>query len=130
MRDSPRALPANRDALARLFTRSFADWALIDLLDSGALVRIAGAHRDPDKESILRELAARYAAQPRSPVWQVLQTGQALEAPVLTDEQLRSYCVDDHHAELIYRLGARSAVYVPLCARDAVIGVGLPLAPR
>ena len=111
------------DALARLFTRSFADWALIDLQDDGALVRIAGAHRDPDKEPILREMTARYAAQPRSPVWQVLQTGQALEAPVLTDEQLRSYCVDDHHAELIRRLGARSAVYVPLCARDAVIGV-------
>jgi signal transduction histidine kinase len=61
--------------------------------------------------------------QPRSPVWQVLQTGKPLEAPILTDEQLRSYCVDDHHAELIYRLGARSAVYVPLCARDHVIGV-------
>jgi predicted ATPase/signal transduction histidine kinase len=111
------------DALARLFTRSFADWALIDLHDSGALVRIAGAHRDPDKEPILREMTARYAAQPRSPVWQVLQTGQVFEAPVLTAEQLRSYCVDDEHAELVYRLGARSAVYVPLCARDAVIGV-------
>jgi signal transduction histidine kinase len=52
-----------------------------------------------------------------------LQTGQALEAPTLTDDQLRSYCVDDRHAEFVYRLGARSAVYVPLCARNAVIGV-------
>ena len=111
------------DALVRLFTRSFADCAVIDVPDNGVLVRIAGAHRDPDKEPILRELAERYAAQPRSPIWQVQQTGQALEAPVLTDEQLRSYCVDDHHAELIRRLGTRSAVYVPLCARDAVIGV-------
>jgi predicted ATPase/signal transduction histidine kinase len=111
------------DALARLFTRSLADWVLIDLQDDGALVRIASAHRDPDKEPILREMATRYAAQPRSPVWEVLQTGQALEAPVLTDEQLRSYCVDDHHAELVGRLGARSGVYVPLYARDAVIGV-------
>jgi predicted ATPase/signal transduction histidine kinase len=111
------------DALARLFTRSFADCAVIDLQDNGALVRIASAHRDPDKEPILRELAARYASQPRSPMWQVLQTGQAVEVPILTDDQLRSYCVDDHHAELIRRLGARSAVYVPLYARDAVIGV-------
>ncbi|HEX8111694.1 MAG TPA: ATP-binding protein, partial [Kofleriaceae bacterium] len=111
------------DALARLFTRSFADCVVIDLEDSGALVRTAGAHRDPDNEPILRELAARYAAQPRSPMWQVQHTGQVLEIPILTDDQLRSYCVDDHHAELIRRLGARSAVYVPLCARDAVIGV-------
>jgi signal transduction histidine kinase len=42
---------------------------------------------------------------------------------MLTDEQLRSYSVDDDHAELVRRLGARSAVYVPLYARDAVIGV-------
>src|SRR5262249_17521596 len=48
------------DALARLFTRSFADWAVIDLQDNGALVRIACAHRDPDKEPTLRELTARY----------------------------------------------------------------------
>src|SRR5262249_30332241 len=79
---------------------------------------------------ILRELAACYSAQPRSPIWQALQTGQALEVPVLTHEHLRSYCVDDHHADLIRRLGARSAVYVPLCARDAVIGVlTLPATP-
>jgi predicted ATPase/signal transduction histidine kinase len=111
------------DALAQLFTRSFADCTVIDLEDNGALVRIASAHRDPDKEPILRELAASYGSQPRSPMWQVQQTGQALEVHILTDEQLRSYCVDDHHAELVRRLGARSAVYVPLCARDTVIGV-------
>src|SRR6185369_9396547 len=32
-------------------------------------------------------------------------------------------CVDDYHTELILRLGMRSGVFVPLCARDAVIGV-------
>ncbi len=111
------------DALARLFTRSFADFALIDLEDHGALVRVACAHRDPDKEPLLREMAARYPARPQSPVWKVLQTGQAIEAPSLTDDQLRSYCVDDQHTELVRRIGTRSAVYVPLCARDAVIGV-------
>jgi predicted ATPase/signal transduction histidine kinase len=110
------------DALARLFTRSFADWAVIDFQDNGALVRIACAHRDPDEEPILRELAARYPAQPRSPVWQVLQTGNAVESPVVTDDQIRAYCVDEHHTELVLRLGARSGVCVPLCSRDAVIG--------
>jgi signal transduction histidine kinase len=110
------------DALARLFARSFADWAVIDLEDNGALVRIASAHRDPDKEPILRELAARYSVQPRSPVWQVLQTGKAVESPVLTDDQIRTYCVDEHQVELVRRIGARSGMFVPLCARDAVIG--------
>jgi signal transduction histidine kinase len=111
------------DALARLFTRSFADWAVIDLEDNGALERIACAHRDPDKEPILREVAARYSVHPRSPVWQVVQTGKPVESPVLTDDQIRALCVDERHAELIRRLGAQSAMFVPLCARDTVIGV-------
>jgi predicted ATPase/signal transduction histidine kinase len=110
------------DALARLFARSFVDWAVIDLQDNGTLVRIAGAHRDPDKEPILRELAERYALQPRSPAWQVLQTGKPFESAVVTDDQIRASCVDDHHVELLRRLGPRSGLFVPLCARDAVIG--------
>ncbi|HEX2684991.1 MAG TPA: AAA family ATPase, partial [Kofleriaceae bacterium] len=111
------------NALARLFARSFADWTLIDLEDNGKLVRIAGAHRDLDKELILRELAAGYPPSPRSPVWEVLRSGKAVELPVLTDDQLRNYYIDERQAELVRRLGAGSGVFVPLCVRDAVIGV-------
>ncbi|TMQ05224.1 MAG: GAF domain-containing protein [Deltaproteobacteria bacterium] len=111
------------DALARLFARSFVDWAVIDLQDHGALVRVACAHRDPDKEPLVRELATRYAVHPRSPAWQVLQTGKVFESPGVTEDQLRTYCVDEDHVQLVRRLGARSGLFVPLCARDAMIGV-------
>lgn len=111
------------DALARLLTRSFADWIVIDLIEGGTLTRIASAHRDPDKQRILHDMAARYPAQPRSPVWDILRTGKPFEIPELTDDQIRAYCVDDGQVELIYQLGARSGVFVPLCARDAVVGV-------
>jgi predicted ATPase/signal transduction histidine kinase len=110
------------DALVRLFARSFADCALIDLEENGTLVRIASAHRDPDKAPILRELVARYSPEQGSPVWEVLRTGKVVGAPVLTEDQLRTYCVDEHHFELARRLGARSGVFVPLYVRDAVIG--------
>ena len=112
------------DALARLCARSFADWAMINLEEKGAMVRIAGAHHDPDKEPLLRELAERYPPRPGSTtlVWQVLRTGEALELPVLAEDQIRASCVDEHHAELIRRLGTRSMVVVPLHVRDAVIG--------
>jgi predicted ATPase/signal transduction histidine kinase len=113
------------DALAQLCARSFADWAVIDLEENGAIVRIAGAHRDPDKEPLLRELAARYpprlGSAPRG-FWDLLRTGAPLELPALTDDQIRSYCVDEHHAELVRQLGTRSAVILPLCVRDALIG--------
>jgi signal transduction histidine kinase/tetratricopeptide (TPR) repeat protein len=112
------------DALVRLCARSFADWAVIDLEDQGAMVRIAGAHHDPDKEPLLRELAAHYPPRPGSTtkVWQAMRTGEPVELRVLTDEQIRANSVDEHHAELILRLGTRSAIIVPLYVRDALIG--------
>jgi len=111
------------DALTRLCARSFADWALVDLEENDALVRIANAHRDPDKEPILQELVVRYQPKRVAPVWESLRTGNVIEYPVLTEEQIRTYCVDDHHYELASRLCARSGVFVPLYIRDTVIGV-------
>jgi predicted ATPase/signal transduction histidine kinase len=111
------------DALVRLCARSFADWAWIDLEDNGALVRIASAHHEPDHEPILRELEARYPSVRRPPMWEILQAGEVVELAALTDDQIRTYCVDEHHVELVRRLGVRSAVFVPLQIRDAVIGV-------
>jgi predicted ATPase/signal transduction histidine kinase len=111
-------------ALVRLCARSFADWAVIDLEAQGAMVRIAGAHRDPDMEPLLRELVARYPPRPGSPtkVWQAMRTGETVELRVLTDDQIRANSVDEHHAELILRLGTRSAIIVPLYVRDVLIG--------
>ena len=111
------------DALVRLCARSFADWAWIDLEDNGALVRVASAHHEADQEPILRELAARYPTAQRPPMWDTLRTGKVVEIAALTDEQIRAYCVDEHHVELVRRLGVRGAVFVPLYVRDAVIGV-------
>ena len=112
------------DALARLCARSFADWAVIDLEEKGTIVRIVGAHREPDKEPLLHELAARYPPRPGSAtrVWDVLRTGEPLELSALTEDYIRSHCVDDQHAELVRRLGMRSMVIVPLRVRDAGIG--------
>jgi GAF domain-containing protein len=78
------------DALARLCARSFADWALIDLEDNGRLVRIASAHRDPDKEPLLGELVARYPAELRSPAWEVLRTSKVVESPAGVGEAFES----------------------------------------
>jgi signal transduction histidine kinase len=112
-----------RGVLAQLCARAFVDWAVIDLEENGAMVQLAGAHRDPDKEPILRELA-RQVPRPGSttPGWQVPRTGEALELPALTDDQLRAGCADERHAELVRRLGVRSAVVVPLHLRDAAMG--------
>jgi signal transduction histidine kinase len=45
-----------------------------------------------------------------------------VEAPRLTDDEIRAKTFDEHHAELLQRLGTRSALFVPLRARDALLG--------
>ncbi|HVH43223.1 MAG TPA: AAA family ATPase, partial [Labilithrix sp.] len=111
-------------ALTRLCARSFADWAVIDLDEAGTIVRLAGAHRDPEKEPLLRELAARYPPRPgtASPVREVLETGTPIQRGWFSDDDIRASTVDARHAELLRRLGTRSAIFVPLVARSSRLG--------
>src|SRR5262249_46598109 len=80
--------------------------------------------RDRDKEPLLRELEQRYLPGPdsKAPVRHVLQTGEVLEIPVITDERIRATCVDDRHAEILRQLGTGSVVIVPLHVREVVVG--------
>ncbi|HWO25848.1 MAG TPA: AAA family ATPase [Kofleriaceae bacterium] len=112
------------DALNLMSARLIADWSMIDLDEGGALVRIASAHRDPALDPILRELVARYppGINPVSPTRHVMQTGERLVMPELTPEQVRASSTDDRHYELGQQLGMRSAVVVPLAARDRRLG--------
>jgi predicted ATPase/signal transduction histidine kinase/tRNA A-37 threonylcarbamoyl transferase component Bud32 len=111
-------------ALTRLCVRVFADWAIIDLVEGEGTVRLAGAHRNPNMEPLLRELAERYPAGGVSPApaSKVLTTGAPALVADMSGETLRAHVVDDHHAELVTRLGTGSVIVVPLVARETVIG--------
>ncbi|HVH46838.1 MAG TPA: AAA family ATPase [Labilithrix sp.] len=110
--------------LTRLCARSFADWAVIDLDDAGTTVRLAGAHRAPEKESLLRELAEHYPARPGTALRATKQfeSGAPIQLASLSDEELRAFTVDAHHAELLRRLGTKSVICVPLVARGTRLG--------
>jgi len=113
--------------LARLCARSFVDWAVIDLEIGGAMVQVAAAHRDPAREPLLRELAERAPPRPGATTlgWEVPRAGPAgaaLEPLVLAEDQIQAGCADPHQAELVRRLGAGSAVVVPLCIRGTAVG--------
>jgi predicted ATPase/signal transduction histidine kinase/tRNA A-37 threonylcarbamoyl transferase component Bud32 len=110
--------------LCRLCVRSLADWCVIDMVEGGAIRRIAGAHSDPSKESVLRELQARYPAPWDSPhpASRALRAGEPLLFSDVTPEIVRAHCEDDEHARLIRELGTRSAIIVPLLARGQALG--------
>jgi predicted ATPase/signal transduction histidine kinase/tRNA A-37 threonylcarbamoyl transferase component Bud32 len=111
-------------ALTRLCVRDFADWAIIDLIEGDRAVRLAGAHRDPQKEALLRELAERYPAGPGSsaPAGAVLEGGRPILIASGGEAEWRAHAVDERHVELVKQLGTRSLIVVPLIARDTLLG--------
>jgi signal transduction histidine kinase len=112
------------EAVTRLCVRSFADWAVIDLIEGDRVVRLAGAHRAPEREPLLHELTERYPADARSgaPATQVIKNGEPVLVTDVDRQYLRARAVDEHHAELLERLGTRSLIVVPLVARDMNLG--------
>jgi predicted ATPase/signal transduction histidine kinase len=118
---SPPDYEGGLDALTHLCVRWLADWAVIDLAEQGQVRRVAGAHRDPTNDQLLFELCERYPAR-LDALTSVLESGAPRYLPDLTDEQIRGYCVDERHADLIRRLGTRSMLIVPLVARKVQLG--------
>jgi signal transduction histidine kinase len=112
------------ERLARLVVRWFADWCMIDLLEDGDIVRVAGAHADPEKQPIVDELRLRYPPRWTSPhpSTQVLKTGQPVLLRDISAQLARQITVDDEHARLGTVLGARSGMSVALTAHGRVLG--------
>jgi signal transduction histidine kinase len=110
--------------LGRLCVRSLADWCTIDLVEGREIRGVAGAHADPAREPILREVQRRYPPRWDSPqpAVTVLRTGQPLLMPELPDEILRTKLVDDEHLRLARELGTRTGLSVPLVARGQMLG--------
>jgi serine phosphatase RsbU (regulator of sigma subunit) len=111
--------------VAKLAVPTFADWCAIDVVDDGRLRRVAVAHVDPAKVRLATELAGRYPPDPDAPhgAWQVLRTGQSELIEDITDEMVAAGAVDAEHARMVRALHLRSALTVPLVARDRVLGV-------
>jgi serine phosphatase RsbU (regulator of sigma subunit) len=111
--------------VARLAVPTFADWCAIDVVDDGRLRRLAVAHVDPAKVELAHQLAERYPPDPDGPhgAWHVLRTGRSELIAEITDEMLAAAAVDEEHAAIARALHLRSAVTVPLVARNRVLGV-------
>jgi GAF domain-containing protein len=112
--------------LARLCVHSMADWCVIDVLLDGQEIRsVAGAHADPAKEPLIRELQRRYPPRWDSPhpAARVLRSGEPLLLPEMSGNELRSFCEDDEHLRLLHELGTRTGLAVPLAARGQTLGV-------
>jgi PAS domain S-box-containing protein len=112
--------------ISRLAIPAFADWCFVYLALEG---RQAGsvliAHVDPEKERLAKEVDIRPEEMCSNtlPVVRVLQAGMPELVSEISDEELRSAVRDERKAEALVQLGLRSAIFVPIQGRHAVLGV-------
>lgn len=112
-------------SVARLVVPRLADWTVVDVLaPDGGLQRLAVAHRDPDKEPLLREEPHRYPPDMSAArgLPRVLRTGTPEWRATVTDSHLSEEARDAEHLRRLLRLGMRSVLCVPLLSRGRILG--------
>jgi two-component system, cell cycle sensor histidine kinase and response regulator CckA len=104
--------------LSRLLVPALADWCAIHVTaEDGALRYVAGAHRDPTRELVVRALAEYgpralpFASAPTAP--QVVEITEAL---------LRASASDAEALKLYRALAPKAVLRLPLRARDRTVG--------
>jgi len=113
------------ESLARLTVPDLADWVEIEILDGdGTLERLAVAHRDPEREPVMREMQRRYPPQSYAvhPALTAIARSETLHAADIPDEALERTAVDSDHAALLRKIGVREALTVPLITRGRTLG--------
>jgi PAS domain S-box-containing protein len=112
--------------VARLAVPILSDWCAVDVLQEGSahVQRTAVHHVDPVKIALVHELGAR-----RSPtsnavldIANALGTGRSEIYSRISDEMLAANGADEEYRRVVRALAPRSAIIVPLLARDRVLG--------
>lgn len=111
--------------VARLVVPQFADWCSVHIVqEDGSTKQLAVAHIDPSKVEFIHELQHRFPPDPDAPrgVPNVIRTGQPEITPEITDALLTQLLADPELLRIVRALGLRSAMTLPLIARDRVVG--------
>lgn len=113
-------------ALTALAVPKLADWAFIDLVQNGKVVRLAVAHI----KTATNELVNRILKFPfdKSSLEQlpghVFESGKSLLLRQFTEEtMLRRISQSPEHTKLIQEIDPKSMMLIPLIARKSIIGV-------
>ena len=101
--------------VARLAASTVADFCAIDLVAEGQVHELVVTHRDPSRANDLQKLRLRL---PGALEWDQAATSPQLDLVSLGPQEL----LDPEVAKLVEGLGLRSAIRVPLVARDRVLG--------
>lgn len=112
-------------SVARLAVPQMADWCTVDMVNpNGKVDRLAVAHIDPAKVAWSYEIQEKYPPNRDAPngVPNVIRTGKSEFYPLITDEMIMSSDLEEEHKQMLQKLGFRSAIIVPVVARDFILG--------
>lgn len=113
-------------SLAKLAVKSLADWCAIDVVEEGKTPRsVALAHPNPEKLEIANQIQQKYPVNWEAPLGaaNVLRTGKSELYTNISDELLEKATQNAEHLAMVQKLGMKSAMVVPLKARDRIFGV-------
>jgi K+-sensing histidine kinase KdpD len=111
-------------ALARLVVPRLADYCLVDVVEEdGSIRRVAVAHADPDKESLVNQLCAYPPiSTSSSSITKVLLSGTPALLREISDDLPSSAFHDARERDVVRSLGPRSGLILPLNSRERVLG--------
>ncbi|WP_257461490.1 ATP-binding protein [Archangium lipolyticum] len=121
------------ERVARLAVPQLGQWCVIDRVDdAGRIHRAAQVHQDPTRKRLLRELTERYPPgwNTLQPTVHVLRTGRPLLATEATRALFHTGDADAEYPEMLRRMGARTAMALPLSARGQTLAAMLLVSDR
>src|SRR4051794_7459077 len=111
--------------LARLCANRIADWCFVFVKEEdGSIRQVAAAHANAARQRQAWELLFRYPLDPNrteGPA-KVIRSGVADLVPAVSDELLAAISANDENLEMLQVLDLRSAMIVPLNAREKTLG--------
>jgi PAS domain S-box-containing protein len=101
-----------------------ADGCIIDIIEEGKIKRLVTKHSSPELELLLQELQQKFSPTLDSPqpAAGVIRSGVPELFKILDQKIIRERTLSNEHAELIFRIGAKSHISVPIKIRGNVIG--------
>ncbi len=114
------------ESTARVVAEHMADYCMLDVRseDGKGLERVAAVARRPDTQRVLEESRRLSPApHPDSPTWRVLESGRAMLVAEVDDTLLEDSTLDARFRATLALLRPRSAMFVPLIARERTLGV-------
>jgi PAS domain S-box-containing protein len=111
--------------LTDLAVSYLSDWCALHIIrDDGQIEQLSVSHKDPQKLALAQEFHRKYPPdwEKSTSLARVLRTGEPDYMPEITDEILEATARDAEHLEMIRKLGLKSAMLVPLIARDRILG--------